>query len=264
MKIIGKSVLVLFSAIISLVTSTPFAQEKTTTQLQTELVSPWLVTVVGEARTRTLRITGAAPKPDGTLLLEATYGWTDGGQIAVSASASQSGQQSTLRFSTPADSRIAATQTTNGIFEGTFTDKKGGTKPIRIQKVSEEELQLKIATAKSARTGSIITKPAADVPAACASLVGQWSGTWSQGGIGQNWLWVVAIDANCTAKFAYLSHERPPKGFATAQIKDGALSFVCNSSTGGTCVFDRHGEELWARYSNSSGGTNSAVFTRLQ
>lgn len=262
MKILESIFVLLFYTIISFSTGISFAQEKTIAQLQTELISPWLVTVEGEIRTRTLRITGAAQKPDGTLLLEAVYGWTDAGQSAIPASASQSGQKNTLQFATQSSSQVVATQTSNGNFEGTFTY-KGTTKAIKIEKILEGDLQLKVATAKAARAATIIVKPAADVPASCASFSGEWTGTWSQGGIGQYWLWVVGIDANCVAKFAYLSHPRPPVGFTTVEIKDGALPIV-NRSTGGTSIIERHGDELWARYSNPSGGTNNAVFKKVQ
>lgn len=112
-----------------------------------------------------------------------------------------------------------------------------------------------------APAASIIVKPAADVPASCGSFSGEWTGSWSQGGIGQQWLWVAAVDANCMAKYAYLSHSRPPERFRTAEIKNGALSVSCGG--GGACIFERHGDSLWARYSGSQ-GTNSAVFEKIQ
>lgn len=232
-------------------------------QLQTELVSSWLVTVEGENRTRTLKITGAAQKPDGALLLEAVYGWTDGNQTPISASATQTGQEAKLQFATQSGSQITAVRTSGSSFEGTFTDKAGLVKPVKVQKLSDEELQSKIATAKVARAAAIIVKPAENVPASCSGFSGQWTGTWSQGGIGQYWLWVVEIDANCVAKFAYLGHPNPPKGFATTEIKDGAFS-IPNRSTGGMSVLKRNGDELWANYSNPSGGTNSAVFVKVR
>jgi hypothetical protein len=261
-----KALLVLFCTIMSLWTGISFAQEKTLAQLQTDFVSAWLVTVEGEDRTRTLRVTGSAQKSDATLLLEATYGWTDGGQIPIAASANQSGQQTTLQFTTQSGAQVAATQTSHGIFEGTFTDKKGATKAIKIQKISEDELRLKIASAKAAGAGAVIVKPAADVPASCASFSGKWTGTWHKR-FGQDWLWVVKIDANCVAKFAYLSHPGSPVRFATVEIKDGALPIVNRS--GGTSIFERHGDELWARYSNPSlgtqpGATNGAVFKKVE
>ena len=40
------------------------AQESTLPQLKADLISPWLVMVDGESRTRTLRITGVAQKDE--------------------------------------------------------------------------------------------------------------------------------------------------------------------------------------------------------
>lgn len=260
MKSIEGILLCTFCTIISLTSSSSFGQQKSIIQLQSELVSPWIVTVEGEARTRTLRITGGAQKPDGSLLLEAVYGWTDGNQTPISATASQSSQQSTLQFSTQSNSRIVATQTALGIFEGAFTDKNEQTKPIRIQKVSEAELQLKISAAKSARASAIITKPPADVPATCAAFSGRWTGTWGYG-IGQQWLWLASIDAKCTAKVAYLATNGMPTGYKTIEIKDGKLSVVCGGSD--TCTFNVVGEELYAVAYGITGSNNNAVFKKL-
>ena len=126
------------------------AQPKTLAQSQTELVSSWLVTVEGEDRTRTLRISGATQKSCDTLHLEAVYGWTDENQTPISASLVQSGQEVKLFLSTQSGSKVAATQASNGTFEGTFTLTNGTAKRVKVQKVSEEELQARIATAKAA------------------------------------------------------------------------------------------------------------------
>lgn len=240
-----------------------FGQQAAESQLQTDLVSSWLVTVEGEGRTRTLKIMGAAQKADGMLLLEAVYGWTDGNQTPIPASASQSGQESKLLFATQSGSQITAVRTLGGTFEGTFTDKKGVVKAVKIEKVSDDELHSKIVAAKVARAASIVIKPAENVPGSCGAFSGQWTGTWSQGGIGQWWLWVVEVDANCVAKYAYLGHSNPPTSFTKREIKDDALS-IPNRSTGGVSVFKRNGDDLWANYSNPGGGTNSAVFVKVQ
>lgn len=258
----------LFFAFMPLFGSTDvFAQTKPLAELQTELISPYLVTVEGESRMRTLRITGAAQKSDGALLLEATYGWIDnppGVSPPVVASVNQSSQEIRLVFTSQANSKVTSIRSPDGSFEGTISYRNGETKTIKIQKLSENELQLKVVAVQNARAKTIIIRPVADVPADCAALSGEWTGAWSQGGIGQYWLWVVGVDTNCMAKFAYLSHSRPPVGFATAVIKNGALSFICNSSTGGTCVFKRSGNMLHANYSNPSGGSNYAAFEKIQ
>ena len=120
----------------------------------------------------------------------------------------------------------------------------------------------KVGSTESARVPTPVP-PAADVPAACAALFGNWSGTWTQGGVGRQWLRIIGVDAACVATYAYVGFERIPAAYDKATITDGRLSFVCNRSTGGTCVFERRGDTLSANYSNPGGGSNSASFARL-
>lgn len=98
---------------------------------------------------------------------------------------------------------------------------------------------------KASETVSI-TPPAADVPAPCAAFYGGWSGTWSQGNFGAQWLRVVAVDVNCIAKLSYRDSKAIPKVFQTAEIKNGGK-----------------GADLWGNYSNSSGGSNNGVFRKV-
>lgn len=242
-----------------------FPQEQANARLQTELVSPWLVTVQGQDRPRTLRITGVREDPGGKLVLDAAFGWTDGNQVSVpTASVIQSGQETRLLFVTQAGTQVAVVLMSSGVFEGTFTTNDGVVKTVRIQKLTEDELRAKIAATKAARGAKVVVKPSADVPESCAAFSGQWVGRWSQGNIGQNWLWIAEIDVNCIAKMSYERSDSPPNSFRTVEIKGDELSFLCNSSTGGTCVFKRKGDDLWASYSNPSGGKNSAVFEKVK
>jgi len=55
-----------------------------------------------------------------------------------------------------------------------------------------------------------------------------------------------------------------PSRYSETTIKNGQLSFICNRRTGGTCIFTRVGDDLWASYSNPVGGKNRAVFKRIQ
>jgi hypothetical protein len=263
MKTIGNVFGVLFYTIISVSAGFSFGQEKTITQLQTELVSPWLVTMEGEDRPRTLRIAGSAPKADGTLILEATYGFSDAGQSPISASASRSGQEIKLLFTTQLSGKVTSTRTPDGSFEGTMTYTNGKIMKLTIQKISEDELQVKVAAAQAARAANLIVKPAMDVPAQCAAFSGRWTGTWGYG-VGQQWLWVTSIDNRCMAKVAYLGSGKIPSRYETVEIKDGVLEWLCNKSTSGACVLKRNGTDLWASYSNPSGGYNNAVFTKIE
>lgn len=241
-----------------------FPQEQINTRLQTELVAPWLVTVQGQDRPRMLKITGVKEESGGKLVLDATFGWSDGNQVSVpTASVTQSSKETQLLFVTQAGTRVAAIRMSSSVFEGTFTTNDGVVKTVRIEKLTEDELRAKIAATKTARAAKAVVKPSADVPESCAAFSGQWVGRWGMG-MGQNWLWVAEIDVNCMAKVSIERSDSPPNNFITVEIKGDELSFLCNSSTGGTCVFKRNGNDLWASYSNPSGGRNSAVFERLK
>lgn len=127
-----------------------FAQS-TVAQLQTELVAPWLVTVEGEARTRSLKILGLAEKSEGAFLVDATYGWIDGTQSPVRAEITQAGPERRLQITTPPGSLIVATQSPDGSFTGTFTPKNGTAKAVKLEKFSEQDMQIRIRTALATR-----------------------------------------------------------------------------------------------------------------
>ncbi len=112
------------------------------------------------------------------------------------------------------------------------------------------------------QSAAAIIRPGADVPVGCASFFGVWTGTWSQGNFGEQWLRVAGVDSACVARYSYRDSNVVPRSYEVKEIKDERLSFVCNPSTGGTCIFSLHGDELWGSYSNASGGTNSGVFRK--
>src|SRR5450756_1837364 len=162
----------LFAMLLS--SSGVFGQEKALAELQAELVSPWLVTVEGENRTRILRITGLTQKADGVFHVEAVYGFSDEKQTPITAEMSHG----KLVLTTQANTKIAVTQKSSETFVGTFALKNGTTKGVTIARVSGNELSVKVASEQIARAEAIIIKPAADVPTACAALIGVWTGTW--------------------------------------------------------------------------------------
>jgi hypothetical protein len=231
-----------------------FGQEKTLTELQAELVSPWLVTVEGENRTRILRIAGLTQKADGVFLVEAVYGFTDEKQTPIRAEMSQG----KLVLTTQANTKIVVTQKPGGMFAGTFALKNGTTKGVTIARVSENELPTKVASEQIVRAKAIIIKPAADVPTACAAFIGVWAGTWPT--VGQVWLWVAEVDAKCVAKYSYGITTKVPTTFKTAEIKNGALQF---DRPGGTVSFELRGGELLGRYVGSL-GDNNATFKKIE
>jgi len=230
-------------------------------QLQTELISAWLVTVEGEVRTRTLRISGVEKKEEGKFLLDSVYGWTDGNQTVVKVEISQTAQERTLLLTTQPGSKIAVTQKSDGAFVGTFTTPNGETKGVVLEKLSDVEL---LALRSRMKAPTAIVKPTDDVPPSCSAFSGKWTGRWGSGNAGQAWLWVANIDSKCSAKISYLSSNRTPTSYETVVIKDGVLEWVCNKSTGGTCILKIKGDDIWGSYSNTSGGFNSAVFKKFE
>lgn len=230
------------------------------TQVNNLAATSWIATVEGEAKTRTIAITTVSPKADGVLELQANYSFTGGNVYPVQAQLSQSVSPRQLTLITPADTKIVATERADGSFQGTFTLKDGRVKGIIITRLSGD---IQLAAAKPA-TGTL----AGDVPAECAAYVGAWVGRWNQGGFGDMYLRITDVRSvggeGCMARYSYSSSATTVPGKKTLEIKDGAIAFVCNSSTGGTCVFTRKSDALWASYSNTMGGQNSGTFKRTE
>lgn len=223
------------------------------TRLQTELVSPWSVTVKGEPQTRTMRITKSDLKSERTLALEATFGLTGQFQGPITPEVSLD-QEIKLSFATAVGSRFETVRTSSGTFEGTITYKGGTTRPVVIQRLSEDELSTKI-----------IIKPGADVPAACASLSGKWDGQWN-GDARIASIWIRRVNSDCTVEFAYTS-AKTPVYFAKAQVNGDTFSFgapLC--ANGGTCVVKRSSRDgLEVSYSSpDNGSVSTADFKRDQ
>lgn len=256
MKIVSAILFSLCLVASSMFPATSFAQTATEGQASSltayMISSPWLATVDGEDRTRTLKVSGVKQDEPGTFRLDAIYGWTDGNQTSVRAEVIETAEKRSLLITTQPGSKIATVQSQDGVFTGTFTTTSGKVKGITIKRLSESAL----AEAKARLTeGPPINRPAADVPELCARFIGGWAGDWS---FGKRWLWVTEINARCAAKYSYSPQTNT---FKSAEIKEGALAFPCGSS-GGICLFEYHGDELWARYSGPD-GDNTAVFQKV-
>lgn len=130
----------LLFAICYVATDAPLAQTTAVGQAQPSLVGSWLVTVEGDAATRTLIVTEEAPTSDGALL-QAQYGMMAQGQSPISARMLRVSDQRQLVLVTQAGTRITATETSDGTFKGTFTLKNGGVKEVAIARISEEMRQ---------------------------------------------------------------------------------------------------------------------------
>ena len=106
------------------------------------------------------------------------------------------------------------------------------------------------------------------LPAACAAYFGQWRGRWNTDGTNDMYLRVAEIKAagdKCTVRYSFTSATSPVPARSVAEIKNDAISFVCNQNTGGTCIFSFRGNDtIDASYSNSMGGRNSGTFNRIK
>jgi len=219
------------------------------------LVGTWLLTVQGvpDNETRTLIISsdaGTSASAD----LAAKYGLTSKSKTPVEAKLVQDRTPRQLLVLTQAATAITLDEQADGSFAGTFVTKSGKSYPAKLLRAADTQLG---AGPQSQ------TSPATSPASPCASFEGRWTGTWAQGGMGQAWLWVQAPKPDCTARFAYLTADREPRGWSTGRIQDSTLSFTCNTSTGGVCTFKLAGDEMWVSYAGSM-GTNSAVFKRVQ
>lgn len=221
--------------------------------IQKDFVGSWIVEVDGEARTRTLNIKAVERKRDGVWILDSTYGWTDGGQTTVNAELITKPEGYRLQLTTQANSLISAEYSGTALFSGTFTWSSGKVRPVRLERLSREEISNRAANLTASRMRSAIKLPGPDVPAECASLVGGWTGHWGIHG-GEQWLWVVEVDTNCVAKYQ-IGRTGYWGPFKSAEIRKGVLSTA--GAEDGTIQWSRHGDELWASYSGPSGRTNA-------
>lgn len=229
------------------------------------LVGSWLVTIKGEPATRTFIVTEEASTANGALL-KAAYGLSDTGQGPIVAEMRLVNDKRQLLFVTQADTKVSAIEQADGSFQGSFVIKSGRAMDVTITRFTEET-KAQIAQAKALAD---MKAPGADVPAECAAFFGHWAGRWSQGqgNFGELHLRVAEVKAangQCTARYSFASPPSPIPAPYKADIKNGELSFVCNRSTGGTCIFTVKGEStLYGSYSNPSGGVNNGVFNRIK
>lgn len=222
------------------------------------LVGWWLVSVDGDTATRTLIISEQAITDDGALL-SAKYGMSASGQTQIEARVNRFEDKRRLHLITQAGTKIIATEQADGSFHGSFTLKTGDARPVRISRITEEYGQ----ELKRAGTSRSPQKPGPDVPAECAAFFGGWAGNWSQGGYGEQRLWINSIMPDCSIKASFRSSasNEMPKVFSNTIIRGGAVELPCGNN--GKCVFKVHGEEVWGSYNDADGGRNSGVFRRI-
>ena len=100
-------------------------------------------------------------------------------------------------------------------------------------------------------------------PEACTGFLGSWSGTWSQGMYGTQWIHITAVSPDCIAQVGYnpTGPDVPAVKHALA-IKDGIIEFVCNPGRSGTCRLELKDGGLQARYADPSGFENLGNFRK--
>jgi PQQ-dependent catabolism-associated CXXCW motif protein len=120
---------------------------------QAGLLAPYLVTIEGESRQRTLRLTRTTETTKDDFGVEGTYGMIDGAQEPATARVTQSAKARTLKITTPGQSFITVTQTGEGVFIGRIKFRSGNDKAARLDRVSEADLRSKVLAAIAAREG---------------------------------------------------------------------------------------------------------------
>lgn len=247
----------LFFVISSLLTISAMGQT-VTAKMGAEMIGSWLVEVEGSSRDRALIVINVSEKSQNSLSLEGKFGWSGTEQPLSVAEIDTATKE--LKLVAKSGAKVVATQIANGSFVGKFFDRNDQAREVKITKAAENELQTR---RDSLRSGLLtIEKPTAEVPESCGKFFGGWAGTWSIAQ-GPQRLWVVAIKNDCTVKYSYRTTEtsEAPTLFRSGEIKQGVLSIPCGND--GTCVFERKGDEIWGRYSNSSGGSNNGTFKKI-
>lgn len=117
--------------------------------------STWSVEVIGESRTRRLRLGRAADTGASATRIEAWYGWSDAAQPPVTASVAQVDGVLVLTLTTPARSTLEVSATGRRTLEGSFVPKDGVVRDARLTRLD-------------AAAG---TSPAARLPSASAQAL---------------------------------------------------------------------------------------------
>lgn len=133
-------------------------------QVESQMLSSWWIKVDGEAGQRIMRVTRIGQRGDGNFALDLNYGILGGGQGALKGALIRQGTTPApkpgewlgaktykLEFTTGAGTAISADSAEPAVFVGTFTTKSGNVKPIRLERVSEEEIQARVNSANAGR-----------------------------------------------------------------------------------------------------------------
>lgn len=231
----------------------PVAQADPLKDLEAELSGTWLAKLEGESRPLVLKIEDLERKGEGVFALDAEFGRAVGDKESVKAEVTQKvGAVKSLTFVTSGGDSVVVTQGTDGAFAGTLRSKYGGERVISFRKISADEYE---AVQKSVLNAAPrIDQPASDVPSSCAGFSGGWSGVLVSAG--RLWLWVVAVDSQCVARYAYGANPDVPYAFNTTVIKDGVLTVPREK---GILTFKIQGKDLIRRYSGTDGESSNMM-----
>ena len=191
-------------------------------------------------------VTAVQAKDSSTFAIRASLGFAGEERAVTSAELAQSRDEQTISVVARSGASIVAKLTQDGTFEGVWTFRGTPTKVI-LTKLSD--------TAATATPE--IRSPSPDTPPACAAFLGGWHGVWPISGF--VYLWVVDVDKDCIATFAYAKNTNP-SAFKTAKIVNGALP-TANSS--GEVYFSRAEAGLSARFVGN-GGESFAKFSKVK
>ncbi len=220
------------------------AQEKTNTELSSQIIGTWDVVIENVNEVIYLRIEKVTTRAKGEYTLDAAYGWPSRERPVQAAELIQSDKDVRLSFTARNGGKAAAILSPDGSFVGTWDYKSNPTRAIRVVKLKESDI----------RSTPVIETVSADVPKECAAFLGGWTGTWNRSG--QAWLWVTSIDAKCVAKYAYESAPYP-RSFKAIEIKDGVL--VATNSFGAN-NFRVDGGGLQDRWVGNNGNSDTLAF----
>jgi hypothetical protein len=220
------------------------------------VVGTWIVLIESESETRTLVIDNAAPI-EGGMLLAAKYNLSSRKPSPIEAKLLIADGQRKMAFTTQAASIVNAVEQPDGSFTGTFTPKSGSQRAVTIRRADANTTTA--APLQQDPLAEVALQP--NVDPSCAAFHGNWRGNWAQGGFSEIALRVLEATSKndkCVLRLVYGSWKTP----ITVEFSGSTLSFLCNRTTQGTCNIKPVGSDLWASYSNPSGGTNSATFRR--
>ena len=233
-----------------------FAQSDPLNDLEDELAGLWLVEVSGARRPRLLKIHGLEQKSRGVFLLEADYGWYSGEKRRIGAELVYASGELMLTLVTPDGNRITARQEPTGEFAGAFALLNGRTRNVTITKVPPAEVE----AMQRAELNAVpdIQQPSADVPAACASFIGGWTGVVPNDG--RFWLWVVEADRSCGVKYSYGASQTVPLEFMAGEIRNGVLTVP---RLKGHAAFEIQGAGLVRKMFGTGGAGTPVAFHKV-